>query len=170
MKKSCLFRFVKRCRAVQTARDKNLYLTFSFLFFSKDSIANESQLTIGEMYIRPYFYRSWRSFDERFFSGFILLFVFADCDHLPIALYAIWSLEEERESERESKIVEKIFTRIARCVFSLELSTILFHGLWLEWIRSVFFFLFSWNSILLRSLLLALFILNIVVWRYNVLW
>lgn len=43
--------------AVQTARDKNLYLTFSF-FFCKDSIADESQLTIGEMYIRPYFYRS----------------------------------------------------------------------------------------------------------------
>ena len=46
--------------AVQTARDKNLYLTFSFFFFffCKDSIADESQLTIGEMYIRPYFYRS----------------------------------------------------------------------------------------------------------------
>lgn len=139
--------------AVQTARDKNLYLTFSFFFFFVKILSRTN--------------RNWRSakctFDltfidrdgvstNAFFSGFILLFVFADCDHLPIVLYAIWSLEEERESERDSKNVEKIFTRIARCFFcffSLELSTFLFHGLLLTRMDSLFFFfLFFWNSIL----------------------
>lgn len=121
---------------------------FSF-FFGKDSIADESQLTIGEMYTRPYFYRSWRSFDERFFSGFILLFVFADCDHLPIPLYAIWSLEEERESERDSKNVEQIFTRIARC-FPFFVRII---NIFVSWIvdSSTFALFFPFNSFEIRS-------------------
>lgn len=147
------------------------YIWRSAFFFCKDSIADESQLTIGETYIRPYFYRSWRSFDERFFSRFILLFVFADCDHLPIVLYAIWSLEEERESERDSKNVEKIFTRIARCFFFF----VRIIDIFVSWIVDSSGFALFFLSLLskfdpFRSLLLDVFILNIAVWRYKVLW
>lgn len=128
------------------------YIWRSAFFFCKDSIANESQLTIGEMYIRPYFYRSWRSFDERFFPVlfcFLCLLIVIICQ----SCFTLFDLWKKKERAREIRRTSKKFSHGSRVVFfSLELSTFLFHGL-LTRVDSLFLFFSSFE---MRSFPLSL--------------
>lgn len=150
------------------------YIWRSAFFFCKDSIADESQLTIGEMYIRPYFYRSWRSFDERFFFRFY--FAFCVCWLWSFANRALrYLISGRRKRERERFEERRKNFHTDRALFFLFFFVRIIN-IFVSWIvvDSNGFALFFLSLLLkfdpFRSLLLDVFILNIVVWRYKVLW
>lgn len=124
------------------------YIWRSAFFFCKDSIANESQLTIGEMYIRPYFYRSWRSFDERFFPVlfcFLCLLIVIICQ----SCFTLFDLWKKKERAREIRRTSKKFSHGSRVVFFF----VRIIDIFVSWIVdssgfALFVFHFFWNAIL----------------------
>lgn len=135
--------------AVQTGRDKNLYLTFSFFFFVKIlSRTNRNWRSAKRTFDLTFIDRDGVSTNAFFpvLFCFLCLLIVIICQ----SCFTLFDLWKKKERAREIRRTSKKFSHGSRVVFffSLELSTFLFHGLLTRVDSLFFFFLFFRNSIL----------------------